>query len=70
MRSIFNYCKPKEVFNEYTFNLMKQKKNFMIFPDNKQILEGIEIKEWNENNPFDMTEKIQFTFRKAYHCKR
>lgn len=58
---IFSKYSPSELFTSYMLDLMKGKQNFMIFPNNKQILEGDEIDEYNAihgiNSP---TERILF----------
>ena len=50
MKRITDTYPVEELFTEYIFSLMKQKKNFMIFPDNKQILIEDEVDEWNKNH--------------------
>ena len=63
MKYITDTYPVEELFTEYIFSLMKQKKNFMLFPDNKQILIEDEVDEWNKNHGLtDETERI------LYHC--
>ena len=54
---------PEEVFTEYIYSLMKEKKDFMVFPEGKQILIGEEIDEWNKVHGL-----INKTGRIIYHC--
>ena len=58
---IFNKYSPSELFTSYMLDLMRDKQNFMIFPNNKQILEEDKINEYNAihgiNSP---TERILF----------
>lgn len=44
---ILKEFKLDEIFTEYIYSLMQEKKNFMVFTDNKQILIEDEIDEWN-----------------------
>ena len=55
----FKKFAPKQLFTEYIYSLMKQKKNFMVFPDNKQVLIDEEVDEWNMVNGItDSTERL------------
>ena len=55
----FRKFTPKQLFTEYIYSLMKQKKEVMVFPDNNQILIGDEIDEWNkENGILNTTERL------------
>lgn len=63
MRKITDTYPVKELFTEYIFSLMKQKKSFMVFPNNKQILIEDEIDEWNKIH--GLTNE---TDRILYHC--
>lgn len=55
----FNKFKTEELFTEYIYSLMKQGKDFMIFPDNKQVLIDNEIDEWNRIHGInDNTERL------------
>ena len=40
-------CYSAKMFTEYIHELMLQKKDFMVFPDNNQILVENEVTEWN-----------------------
>ena len=63
MRKITDTYPVEELFTEYILSLMKQKKNFMVFPDNKQILIKDEVDEWNKTHGLtNETERI------LYHC--
>lgn len=55
----FKKFTPKQLFTEYIYSLMKQEKNFMVFPDNKQVLIDEEVDEWNMVNGItDPTERL------------
>lgn len=63
MRKITDTYPVKELFTEYIFSLMKQKKNFMVFPDNKQILIEDEVDEWNKTHGLtNETERILYAY--------
>lgn len=63
MKRITDTYPVEELFTEYIFSLMKQKKNFMIFPDNKQILIEDEVDEWNKNHGLtNETERILYHY--------
>lgn len=63
MRNITDTYSVEELFTEYIFSLIKQEKDFMVFPDNKQILIEDEVDEWNKIHGLtDVTERI------LYHC--
>lgn len=69
MKYITDTYSVEDLFTEYIFSLMKQKKNFMVFPDNKQILIEDEVDEWNKNHGLtDETERIlyHYIFDKTY----
>ena len=54
---------PEEVFTEYIYSLMKERKDFMVFPEGKQILIEEEVDEWNKVH--GLTNE---TPRIMYHC--
>ena len=55
----FRKFAPRELFTEYILTLMKQHKDFMVFPDNNQILIEDEVDEWNKVNGItDPTERL------------
>ena len=59
----FRKFTPSELFTEYIFDLMKQRKEFMVFTDNNQILIDDEMDEWNlVNGITNPTERL------IYHC--
>ena len=63
MKYITDTYSVEDLFTEYIFSLMKQKKNFMVFPDNKQILIEDEVDEWNKNHGLtDETERILYHY--------
>ena len=58
-RKFFKKFNTEELFTEYIFNLMKERKTFMMFPDNKQILIDDEVDEWNKvHGLLDKTERL------------
>lgn len=59
----FRKFEPEEIFTEYIFSLMKQRKDLMVFVDNNQVLIDEEIDEWNKVN--GITNKTE---RLMYHC--
>ena len=57
----FRKFTPRELFTEYIYSLMKQKKDFMVFTDNNQVLIGHEICEWiNVNGILNSTERVLY----------
>lgn len=57
----FKKFTPEQLFTEYIYSLMKQKKDFMVFPDNNQILINEEVDEWNKVNGItDPTERLLY----------
>ena len=63
MRKITDTYPVEELFTEYIHSLMKQKKNFMVFPDNKHILIKDEVDEWNKNHGLsNETERILYHY--------
>jgi hypothetical protein len=57
-----NYYSPK-IFTEYIHKLMLQKKDFMVFPDNNQILVEDEVTEWNNIHGLtNDTERIMYHY--------
>ena len=59
----FRKFTPKELFTEYIYSIMKQKKDFMVFQNNNQILIDDEVDEWNMVN--GITNPAE---RLIYHC--
>ena len=56
------YYSPK-IFTEYIHKLMLQKKDFMVFPDNNQILIEDEVTEWNNIHGLtNDTERIMYHY--------
>lgn len=63
MRKITDTYPVEELFTEYIFSLMKQKKSFMVFPNNKQILIEDEVDEWNKTRGLtNETERILYHY--------
>ena len=57
-----NYYSSK-MFTEYIHELMLQKKDFMVFPDNNQILVEDEIDEWNNIHGLtNDTERVMYYY--------
>ena len=57
-----NYYSSK-MFTEYIHKLMLQKKDFMVFPDNNQILVEDEVTEWNNIHGLtNNTERIMYHY--------
>ena len=57
-----NYYSSK-MFTNYIHELMLQKKNFMVFPDNNQILIEDEIEEWNNIHGLtNDTERVMYQY--------
>lgn len=57
-----NYYSSK-MFTEYIHELMLQKKDFMVFPDNNQILVEDEVTEWNNIHGLtNDTERIMYHY--------
>lgn len=57
-----NYYSSK-MFTVYIHKLMLQKKNFMVFPDNNQILVEDEVTEWNNIHGLtNDTERIMYHY--------
>ena len=48
----FREFTARELYTEYIFSLMKEKKEFMVFPDNKQVLIEEEMEEWIDTHDF------------------
>ena len=58
-REFFRKFAAEELFTEYIFELMKARKSFMVFVDNKQVLVDEEVDEWNiVNGILNSTERL------------
>ena len=56
-------CYSTKMFTEYIHELMLQKKDFMVFPDNNQILVEDEVTEWNNIHGLtNDTERIMYHY--------
>ena len=52
-----------DMFTEYVHELMLQKKDFMVFLDNNQILVENEVTEWNNTHDLtDNTERVMYHY--------
>lgn len=56
-------CYSAKMFTEYIHELMLQKKDFMVFPDNNQILVEDEVTEWNNIHGLtNNTERVMYHY--------
>lgn len=56
-------CYSSKMFTEYIHELMLQKKDFMVFPDNNQILVEDEVTEWNNIHGLtNDTERVMYHY--------
>lgn len=57
----FGEFTPRELFTEYILSLMKKNENFMVFPDNKQVLIEEEVDEYLQIHGFlNPTPRLMF----------
>ena len=58
-RKFFRKFTTEELFSEFIYSLMINRKTFMVFPDNKQILIDDEVDEWIKTHDLlDETERL------------
>ena len=56
-------CYSSKMFTEYIHELMLQKKDFVVFPDNNQILVEDEVTEWNNIHGLtNDTERVMYHY--------
>ena len=58
-RKFFRKFTTEELFTEFIYALMVNRRTFMVFPDNKQILIDDEVDKWiKENGIMNETERL------------